>query len=53
MAFQGNCAHCRSFDVMAGLDQYQCLTCGKHTDHRGNAVTPQPTEATLNRLKES
>jgi hypothetical protein len=38
MAFQGNCAHCGSFDLMAGQDMYQCLHCGGHTDHLGNAV---------------
>ena len=42
--FQGKCAHCGSMDVIAGLDQYQCLHCGNHTDHLGSAVAPPPVE---------
>jgi len=44
MGFQGNCAHCGAFDVMAGFDQYQCLKCGKHTDHLGKPVAPSTTD---------
>jgi len=44
MAFQGHCAHCGSFDIMAGQDMYQCLHCGFHTDFHGNAVRPTSTE---------
>jgi hypothetical protein len=40
MAYTGHCAHCGSADMMAGLDQYQCLQCGKHTDQFGVAVAP-------------
>ena len=41
MAFQGYCAHCGSYDVIAGQDMFQCLKCGLHTDHLGNAVPSQ------------
>ena len=40
MAYQGFCAHCGSYDMIAGLDKNQCLHCGLHTDSNGNAVAP-------------
>jgi hypothetical protein len=38
------CAHCGSFDIMAGLDMYQCLQCGFHTHANGTAIAPPPIE---------
>jgi len=40
--FNDQCAHCGSFDTVAGLNLYQCLKCGYHTDAAGNAVAPPP-----------
>ena len=38
MAYQGYCAHCGSYDMVAGQNMFQCLHCGEHTHHLGHAV---------------
>jgi len=46
VSFQGQCAHCGSFDLMAGQDMYQCLKCGYHTTAEGTTVAP-PTPSEM------
>ena len=38
------CSHCGSADTMAGLDKYQCLHCGQHTNSDGSMVAPTPVK---------
>lgn len=39
------CAHCGSVETMAGLDEFQCLACGRQTKADGTPVTPDPVFA--------
>ena len=34
------CAHCGSFDIIAGQDHFQCLECAKHTSATGKKSVP-------------
>jgi len=38
MAWPTQCAHCKSFDVQATVDEINCLRCGGLTDKDGHAV---------------
>ncbi len=42
MSVNNRCANCRSIDVQAGLDQLQCLRCGRLTDSQGRLVPAEP-----------
>lgn len=35
-----SCPHCRSFDIGAGFDGYQCFACGGHMKMDGSATVP-------------
>lgn len=50
MAVNNRCAHCRSIDVQAGLDQIQCLRCGGLTDAHGRALPPEPQASVTDEL---
>jgi hypothetical protein len=52
MAYRGYCAHCGSYDMIAGQDMYQCLHCGRHTHTDGTAM-PSLTEPTQDETKET
>lgn len=40
------CRHCGSFDIQAGLDLVQCLTCGQHTTYTNQKVAPSSAAKT-------
>ena len=39
------CAHCGSTNLMARMQDWQCLACGNRTDMEGNALPKEPVFA--------
>lgn len=39
------CAHCGSTDLMARMQDFQCLACGNRTDLEGNPLPVEPVFA--------